>query len=179
MTSRRWQGLLSRLRIQVFRLGGMRVGHSCRLERIRVRRLSQISLGDRNALTEGCWLWPIDEQHTGLRIQIGDCNFFNRDCMLDACQSIEIGDHNMFGPGVYITDSNHTVRPDTWVANNPMNRGKAKIGNGCWIGARAVILKDVELGDHCVVAAGAVVTKSFPAKSLIGGVPAELIRTLD
>jgi acetyltransferase-like isoleucine patch superfamily enzyme len=50
------------------------------------------------------------------------------------------------------------------------------IGNHCWIGAKAVILKDVVLGDYCVVAAGAVVTKSFSAGSVIGGVPAKLLR---
>jgi acetyltransferase-like isoleucine patch superfamily enzyme len=50
-----------------------------------------------------------------------------------------------------------------------------KIGNHCWIGAGAIILKNVELGDACVVGAGAVVTKSFPNGSVIAGVPARLI----
>jgi len=58
-----------------------------------------------------------------------------------------------------------------------MERGKVCIGNGCWIGAKAVILKDVILGDRCVVGAGAVVTRSFAAGSVIAGVPARLIRT--
>jgi len=56
-----------------------------------------------------------------------------------------------------------------------MEVGRVKIGNSCWIGAKAVILKDVELGDHCVVGAGAVVTKSFPAGSVIVGVPAHAV----
>ena len=60
-----------------------------------------------------------------------------------------------------------------------MDAGKVIIGNYCWIGAKAIILKDVVLGDHCVVAAGSVVTKSFPAGSVIAGVPAKLIRTLE
>jgi len=57
-----------------------------------------------------------------------------------------------------------------------MDIGKVKIGNHCWIGAGAIILKNVELGDGCVVGAGAVVTKSFPNGSVIAGVPARLIR---
>ena len=81
----------------------------------------------------------------------------------------------MFGPDVYITDSNHTFGENVSPQNMPMQRGKVKIGNHCWVGAKAVILKDVELGDYCVVAAGAVVTKSFPTGSVIGGVPAKLI----
>jgi acetyltransferase-like isoleucine patch superfamily enzyme len=98
--------------------------------------------------------------------------------MIDACGFVEIGDHNMFGPGVYVTDSDHTVLPQRWVADCPMQVGRVVIGNGCWVGARSVILKNVALGDRCVVAAGAVVTKSFPARSVIMGIPARLVRTL-
>lgn len=49
------------------------------------------------------------------------------------------------------------------------------IGDGCWIGEGACILKGVELGENCVVGANAVVTKSFPAGSVLGGVPARRI----
>lgn len=53
------------------------------------------------------------------------------------------------------------------------------IGNNCWIGARATILPGVTIGDFCVVAAGAVVTKDVPDYSVVGGVPAKLIKQLD
>lgn len=171
-----WPGLLSRIRIGAYRMLGMRVGTRCRFEKIRIRRPAQISVGPGNAISEGCWLWPVDAPHDDVRIRIGENNYFNRDCMLDACGLIEIGDRNMFGPGVYITDSNHSTNVDQWVADAPMKVGRVQIGNGCWIGTRAVILKDVVLGDRCVVAAGAVVTKSFPRLSLIGGIPARLLR---
>ncbi len=52
------------------------------------------------------------------------------------------------------------------------------VGRGCWIGARAIILKGVRLGEGCVVGAGSVVTKSFPAWSILAGNPAKWIRTL-
>ena len=51
-----------------------------------------------------------------------------------------------------------------------------KIGNNCWIGSGAVFLDGVEIGDGCVVAANAVVTKKFASNSIIGGVPAKLIK---
>src|SRR5689334_14652421 len=106
----RWRyGLQSRFRIWFYRRLGMRIGRGCRFESIRVRRPAHIVLGEYNALTEGCWLWPIDENSTATRIRIGDCNYFNRGVMIDACGSIEIGSHNMFGPEVYITDSNHVM----------------------------------------------------------------------
>jgi len=171
-------GIVSRCRIAFYRALGMTIGGNCRLERIRVRRPSQISIGEANAFTEGCWLWPNDDSYDGIRIRVGYRNYFNRDCMIDACGSVEIGDHNMFGPSVYIADSDHTMSPGQWVADAPMQIGTVVIGNGCWLGARSVILKNVTLGDRCVVAAGAVVTKSFPERSVIAGVPGRLIKTL-
>ena len=97
--------------------------------------------------------------------------------MIDACGLIEIGDKNMFGPDVYVTDSNHRFGPGLVPHEQPMNLGKVKIGSRCWIGAKAVILKDVELGDGCVVGAGSVVTRSVPPGAVVAGVPAVVIRS--
>ncbi len=58
-----------------------------------------------------------------------------------------------------------------------MTRGRVRIGNRCWIGARAVILKDVVLGDGCVVGAGAVVTGPVAPGAVVAGVPARVIGT--
>jgi acetyltransferase-like isoleucine patch superfamily enzyme len=147
------------------------------LERVRVRYPELIEIGQGNALTSGCWLWPSKPAPgAGPIIRIGEYNYFNRDVMIDACGRIEIGDHNMFGPGVYITDSNHNMELGRRVTESGMSVGYVSIGNSCWVGARAIILKDVALGNECVVAAGAVVTRSFPAGSIIGGVPAVLLK---
>jgi acetyltransferase-like isoleucine patch superfamily enzyme len=173
----RLTGLRSRVYIFLLRLHGMKIGRRCRLEPIRVRYPETIELGDGNALTSGSWLWPGKPSNgTEPLIRIGRNNYFNRDVMIDACGRIEIGSNNMFGPAVYITDSNHVMDPARWVTETGMDVGHVTIGDGCWFGTRAVILKGVELGDRCVVAAGAVVTRSFPAGSVIGGVPAVLLR---
>lgn len=172
------QGFMSRLRIGFYKLLGLKTKGENRMEKSRCRRLKQISIGKRNAFTQGVMLWPEDALYDGVRIKIGDRNYFNRNLMIDACGYIEIGDYNMFGPDVYITDSNHSFGMGIAPSSQPMQKGTVKIGNYCWIGAKVVILKDVNLGDHCVVGAGAVVTKSFPAGSVIAGVPAKLIKTL-
>jgi acetyltransferase-like isoleucine patch superfamily enzyme len=169
-------GLMSRFRVLLFRMLGMKLGSRNRFEAGRARRVDQIAMGDLNHFTEGWFLWPEDTPHNGKRIVIGNDNYFNRNVMIDACGRVEIGDHNMFGPDIYITDSNHTAGPGLDPHVGAMQKGQVKIGSYCWIGAKAVILKGVELGDHCVVAAGAVVTKSFPAGSKICGVPAMLMR---
>ena len=169
-------GVASRFRVMFYRSFGMRIGKRCRLERIRVRRPRQIRLGEYNSISEGSWFWPNDQDFAGIRIDVGDRNYFNRDVMLDACGRIQIGSDNMIGPGTYITDSNHTLVPGKLVTQSPMDMGIVVIGNGCWLGAKVCILKDVQLGDGCIVAANSVVTTSFPSNSVIGGNPARLIR---
>lgn len=169
-------GILSRIRVAAYRSLGMTIGRSCRLEKIRIRRPNQIRLGKFNSMSEGTWLWPIDDGFDGVRIDIGDYNYFNRDVMIDACGLITIGSNTMIGPGSYITDSNHTIEPGKLVGECPMDVGRVRIGNGCWIGANVTILKNVVLGDGCIVAAGSIVTQSFDSRCVIGGNPARLIR---
>ncbi|MBA4196804.1 MAG: hypothetical protein C0459_04545 [Chitinophaga sp.] len=172
------RGFASRIRIFFFKLFGMRLGKRNRFEEGRVRRCRNIQIGNWNAFTAGYFIWPVDNNGADIRITIGNNNYFNKNLMIDACNSISIGDFNMFGPDVYITDSNHSFGKNISPSEHPMIKGKVSIGNHCWIGAKAVILKDVELGDYCVVAAGAVVTKSFPSGSLVAGVPAKLIKSI-
>jgi maltose O-acetyltransferase len=95
--------------------------------------------------------------------------------MIDSCGSINIGDQNMFGPDVYITDSNHLFGRDLAPGEQAMDRGHIAIGNRCWIGAKAVILKGASLGDGCVVGASSVVTCSVEPGQVVAGVPARPI----
>jgi len=173
----RWPyGLASRIRILFLRTLGMRIGARCRIESIRVRRPGRIRIGDANALTEGCWVWPQDGPGECV-IRVGDRNYFNRDVMLDANHLISIGDDNMFGPGVYVTDSNHGMRSGSRISDTPMETAAVRIGSDCWIGAKAIILPGVQVGDHAVIGAGAVVTKSVEAWTIVAGVPAVTIGT--
>lgn len=171
------RGLLSRCRLLVYRSLGMRIGMRNRMEGGgRVRRCSQIEIGDFNAFTQGCWLWPENTDFNGLRIRIGNYNYFNRNVMIDACGLVQIGDENMFGPDIYITDSDHAFGPGVAPKDSPMRVGCVSIGNRCWIGAKVAILKNVKLGDGCVVAAGSVVTRSVPPGEVVGGIPARPLK---
>jgi acetyltransferase-like isoleucine patch superfamily enzyme len=92
-------------------------------------------------------------------------------CYVQGNNGIHIGDDTLFAPGVKIISANHVVGDlRCFESASPI-----RVGKRCWIGSNAVILPSVQLGDDVIVGAGAVVTKSFPSGSVIGGVPARLI----
>ncbi len=91
--------------------------------------------------------------------------------------SIVLGDEIQTGPYVYITDQNHSYEnPDEAIGWQRPTEAAVRIGSGSWIGAHAVILPGTSLGQHTVVAAGAVVRGSFPDHVVLGGVPARVLR---
>ena len=113
---------------------------------------------------------------SGLRI--GEKCYVGRAVSLDLADEIEIGDEVVLSSEVMIlTHSDCGERAmSRWY---PRRRAPVRVGHGTWIGARAIVLPGVELGECCVVGAGAVVTRSFPPFSVIGGVPARLLKTLE
>ncbi len=91
---------------------------------------------------------------------------------------IEIGEGTQIGGGVMILDTDfHPRSPDGILLTNPAASSRAvTIGKDCFIGARAIILKGVTLGDRATVGAGAVVSKDFPPNSIVAGNPAVVVR---
>ncbi|MCI5130479.1 MAG: acyltransferase [Candidatus Electrothrix sp. EH2] len=95
-------------------------------------------------------------------------------CYIQGGNGIEIGDDTLFAPGVKIISSNHQKNDhDKWEKAPPIT-----IGRRVWIGANAVILPGVQIGDDAVIGAGAVVTKSVPQYGLAVGNPAKVIKIL-
>ena len=90
---------------------------------------------------------------------------------------LEIGDNTIFGNYVSIHPENHNFADlNIPIRLQGVNGKGIKIGNDCWIGAKVTILDGTVIGDHSIVAAGAVVTGKFPPYSIIGGVPAKIIK---
>lgn len=114
----------------------------------------------------------------GYNIFVGEnfyCNFHN--VFLDICP-ITIGDNCLFGPNVQLYTASHPLEPGK--RNSGQEFGKPiTIGNNVWIGGSSVVIPGVTLGDNVVVAAGAVVTKSFPDNVVVGGNPARIIKTIE
>lgn len=93
-------------------------------------------------------------------------------CYIQGTNGIHLGEGTIFAPGVKIISANHD--PETLACAQAA--APIRIGAHCWLGANAVVLPGVQLGDHVVVGAGSVVTRSFPSGAIIAGVPARLIR---
>ena len=97
-----------------------------------------------------------------------------------AGNSIEIGEDTILGAGSMVLDNDfHALGQGfSWLTEYSKNSKPVKIGRGCFIGARSIILKGVTLGDRVVIGAGSVVTKDIPAFSVAAGNPARVVGSI-
>lgn len=113
----------------------------------------------------------------GANISVGQGTFINYDCFLDTFAAITIGTNCNLAMQVALVTSTHVLGPQT-------KRGEAlegkpiSIGDGCWLGARVMVLPGVQIAEGCVIAAGALVTGDCAANGLYAGVPARRIKEL-
>lgn len=120
-------------------------------------------------------LFPPFYTDFGKNITIGKDVFINSGCHFQDQGGITIGDGSLIGHNVVLATVNHDLNP----GNNRKNHyAPITIGNHVWIGSNATILPGVTLGDWAVVAAGAVVTKDVPPYTVVGGVPAKVLRMI-
>ncbi len=110
-------------------------------------------------------------------VAIGDRCSIGRGSSIVGLRRIEIGDDVAMGPNVYITDHNHSYCDVTvpiagqWPADDPV-----RIGSGSWLGTGVIVLPGSDIGRHVTVAAGSVVRGSVPDRSVVAGVPAQVVR---
>lgn len=113
----------------------------------------------------------------GSGLEIGDYSGLGENCNVP--RDIRIGAHVMMAPDVLIINQNHrttsTDIPMTQQGSEP--RRECTIGDDCWIGARVIIVPGACIQEGTIVAAGAVVTRTHPSRSVLGGNPARVIRT--
>lgn len=108
-------------------------------------------------------------------VSIGERCSFGGNVWLHAHDKIEIGDDCMLAFGVNVATAGHIT--STLIMNRSYISKPVKIGSNVWIGLNAIILPGVCIGDGSVVAAGAVVDKDIPSNTIVGGVPAKIIKT--
>ncbi len=129
-----------------------------------LRGILGFPIGRGTAVHMGCFF-------TGRRISIGADSVINRRCYLDGRAGLVIGDKVSVSPECYILSLTHDVNsPDFKAIPKPV-----EIKDYVWLGARCIILPGVTLGEGCVAAAGAVVSKPAEDYAIVAGVPARKI----
>jgi acetyltransferase-like isoleucine patch superfamily enzyme len=107
------------------------------------------------------------------RIRFGDRCFVNCGAVVIATREVDVGDDVAMGNEVYVMDSN-----SHGVEGQPHVEAPVRIGDGTWLGARAMVLPGVTIGKRVLVAAGSVVTRDVPDDVLVAGNPAKVVRSL-
>jgi maltose O-acetyltransferase len=147
----------NRLRTLAMRAAGLRIGH-------------------------GTMFWglpTITGRHRPQKLlSIGNDCWINAGCFFDLGASVDIGDRVSLGHEVMVLTTSHSIGDGERRAG-PVTTAPVCIRDGAWIGSRTTILPGVTVGDASIVAAGAIVTRDVPAHTLVGGVPAKTIRSLD
>jgi acetyltransferase-like isoleucine patch superfamily enzyme len=134
-----------------------------------------ITIGAGSTIRENAWIQCASSPaNPGDSLVVGQGTYIGPGAIIGVGGAVVIGDNCQIGASFIVVAENHIVDENhpTAIA---VNRKGIEIGSSCWIGHRVTILDGVRLGDGCTVGAGAVVTKSYPAGSVIGGVPARVL----
>ena len=156
-------------------LGARSVVGRCRL----VRNPKAISINHHTSIADD---WSLADLTPGVsstrpKICIGSYCTIMHDFQCNASVSVELQDHVLIGPRVFITDSDHVV-DQTSVHTTLCNEFRSQpvvVEHDCWLGVNAVVLKGVTVGHHSVIGANAVVTRDVPPNSTVAGVPARVV----
>ncbi len=168
---------------------------------ITIRHPHKIDIGDNVVLDDHCVIDAKGETNEG--IEIGDNVYVGRNtiiyckngniaiednvnlssnCQVFSSNKLTLGRDTVIGAFCYFlsggeydyTDKEHTFAQQSGTCT----KGELTIGPNCWFGARVTVLDAASIGEHCVLAAGAVVTKPIPPNSLAAGVPAKVIKSI-
>ena len=164
--------------------GHSRIAYPCSLQGDGLKR---IVIGDYTCIQShsilGCWEKYGDQQFSpsiiiGNHCSIGEYNH------ITACNKITIGDGLLTGRFVYIGDNSHGGLSKMESKVPPIDRklqskGEIIIGNNVWIGDKATILGGVSIGDNVIVGANSVVTKNVLSNTIVAGVPAKVVKSIN
>jgi acetyltransferase-like isoleucine patch superfamily enzyme len=129
-----------------------------------------------SAIDESTALFTPLHINYGKHTKIGRNVFINFDCVFLDLGGITIEDGVLIAPKVSLLTEGHSESP---ASRQSLKAGHIHIRQNAWIGANATVLQGVTIGENSIVAAGAVVTEDVPDNTIVGGVPAKIIRRIE
>lgn len=148
------------------------LGRGCKIHAdasVDASRSPGIRLGDKVTLNRYAYV-----QGGAGGVRLGDRVEINNFSIVNGTGGVDIGEDTLVGPGVRIISYQHRHARSESIRTQAVDARPIHIGRDCWLGANAVILAGVTIGDGAVVAAGAVVREDVPAYAIVAGVPARL-----
>jgi acetyltransferase-like isoleucine patch superfamily enzyme len=151
----------------------------------RIQNMEYISIGERSSIGRETIIFAIKQYLSSTflpKISIGDDVYIGNRCTLSTIAEITIGDSVTIGDHCYLGGGRHGYEDiSRGVMDQPLVAGSIKIGPRAWIGYGSFIATtgELEIGEHAVVAANSVITKSVPSFTLVGGNPAKPIKRYD
>jgi acetyltransferase-like isoleucine patch superfamily enzyme len=143
------------------------------------RRL-ELKVELRGEIRFGRFVWVGDGTkircHEGV-VEIGDKTVMGQECTISAYQRVRIGNECVIADRAMFIDFDHgMVEVERPIRRQGIYKRDVEVGNNVWIGYGACILRGVSVGDNSVIGTNSVVTKDVPANSVVGGIPAQIIR---
>lgn len=130
------------------------------------------------SIGEDCYVEPpLRANWGGRHVHFGDGVYANFNLTLVDDGEIHVGDRVMFGPNVTISTAGHPILPELREKAAQFNL-PVRIGANVWIGAGALIMPGVSIGDNTVIGAGSVVTRDIPADVVAFGIPCRVVREI-
>ena len=139
-----------------------------------------IRIGAGTVVREHAWLNGGRAEGSAPVLTIGDGCYVGRFAHVNAAHGVVIEDKVLIADRVYISDIDHEYRKSGLpvIDQGVRSKGPVRLKSGCWIGAGAVILPGVTVGRNAVVGANSVVVKDVPDFTVVGGVPAKVLKEI-
>ncbi|BBD09310.1 acyltransferase [Desulfovibrio ferrophilus] len=143
---------------------------------VQILGLANTRIGSGSVIADNCWLNVCDRDDQ-TRMVIGQNVLIGRQSFISSGGQLEIGDHCLFGPQVFVSDADHVVdnitRP---YSEQGFTAGRVVVEENCWLGIHAVVTGSIVIGRGSVIAANAVINRDVPPFSIVVGIPARIIK---
>ena len=143
---------------------------------MRIINRGHIYIGDNCFFLNSARLEAVKHKRGQGRLHIDNNTSFQQCCHIIAADELVIGNDCVFSAFVYVSDCSHPYAPNIDIATGELDIRPTKIGNHCFIGIGACIMPGVVVGDYSVIGANAVVCHDVPPYSMVGGVPARILK---